>query len=204
MEKIKNEYRNVAVCGVTPEIMDYGKCDKNFSKDASMLEKLLATTNVIQVDPSRRTVDLGKWNVMVNTKNYEAAVAEIDTIINDTTLLTPSIIMEKKKFNDFSFPTRLDKPPKRNQSQVSKEYRNWILKDYANNTPLIVSQSPPHTIEINSITYSQATKTGTRKQRTIIQTSNLSMVSNQSKTSKLSQTTTPSIQEMINVSLKNV
>ena len=111
-----------------------------------MLEKLMVTDNVIRVDLTRRTVDLGNWNITVNTKNYATKIAEIDTIINDTALLTRSIITEKKIFDALPTPTQLEKPPKRKQSQVSEEYRNWIMKGYPYNIPLIVMKPTRHTI----------------------------------------------------------
>ena len=58
----KMQFRNIAICRVSPTMMEYSSSDLN----DTLIEKLFNLPGVVQVDTHTRTPTLGKWNIAVD------------------------------------------------------------------------------------------------------------------------------------------
>ena len=75
--------RNIAICGITPKIMDYGNSlsdSRLLSSGRSLLEELQETNGTLRIDPHRRTVDLGKWYITVTVDDHDSICDKIDRL----------------------------------------------------------------------------------------------------------------------------
>jgi hypothetical protein len=70
---------NIAIVGVHPSAMDYGDYDTPDGKvPQSLWDTLSEMEGVYQVDPCRRTFDLGKWNISCHSFHHQKITRWID------------------------------------------------------------------------------------------------------------------------------
>jgi hypothetical protein len=98
------DHRNISLCGIGPEVMDYEE-----EASESLWRQLAAQPGVYRVDPTKRTADLGKWNISCDTKCYLAIIAWIDTNLQPLFRAVPEEIRSQYSFMNFPAPARLNR-----------------------------------------------------------------------------------------------
>ena len=109
------QYRNIAICGVSPEMMEY----PINSYSGTLMEDLYSLKGVIRVDTHTRTPTLGKWHITVDQTKYLETCENIDRILDTTFATFPENIRQEGKYQDFLHPRRLDKLTRTSDSSVS-------------------------------------------------------------------------------------
>jgi hypothetical protein len=98
------DHRNISLCGIGPEVMDF----EDESAD-SLWRQLAALPGVYRVDPTKRTVDLGKWNISCDTNLYLAIIEWIDNNLQPLFRKVPLETRSQYSFEDFPAPARLNR-----------------------------------------------------------------------------------------------
>jgi hypothetical protein len=106
------DHRNISICGIGPEALDYE--DSPPTQDSttvseSIWQKMAVLPGVYRVDPTKRTVDLGKWNISCDSKYYLDIIAWIDTNLLPLFHKVPDDIRSQYSFTDFPTPARLSR-----------------------------------------------------------------------------------------------
>ena len=113
-------HRNISLAGITDGMMT-----KPPAGDQAFKDKLQDQPGVYRVDPTRRLLDLGKWNISTDSQHYQALQAWIDTEM-------PKYYANAKpsgKFTDFPVPTRLGKHRAEAQS-IPSAYSAQLCQKY--------------------------------------------------------------------------
>jgi hypothetical protein len=106
------DHRNISLCGIGPEALDYEDNPPTQDSTAvseSIWQKLAALPGVYRVDPTKRTVDLGKWNISCDTKSYLDIISWIDHNLLPLFQKVPDDIRSQYSFKDFPAPARLSR-----------------------------------------------------------------------------------------------
>ena len=104
--------RNIAICGITPKIMDYGNSlsdSRLLPSGRSLLEELQETNGILRIDPHRRTVDLGKWHITVTAEEHDTICEKIDRLFIELENNTNQALKDENSCGDFQNPTRQQK-----------------------------------------------------------------------------------------------
>jgi hypothetical protein len=106
------DHRNISLCGIGPEVLDYEAhptTEDSYTYSDSIWRQLSGLPGVYRVDPTKRTSDLGKWNLSCDAKNYLDITAWIDTNLLPLFRKVPSDIRAQYTFKDFNEPARLNR-----------------------------------------------------------------------------------------------
>ena len=79
--KTTDKYTNIAICGLSPEVMDYGtqiQKDGTFPIFVSLFESLENMSGIIRVDTHRCTTTLRKWHIIAVKETLECTITEIE------------------------------------------------------------------------------------------------------------------------------
>ena len=162
------ETRNMAIYGVSPAMMDYGRTsiDGKFPKQTALWDQLYSITGVHRVDPHIRTVDLGKWHLSVASDKYEAIGTEVDQILGKIHEETPASV--HTPYKDFPTPTRMQTIKGTTYRQQGKpsdssvKYCSWLTADItvaSTITDTIATPIKHKRVSITAISYSDAVNT---------------------------------------------
>ena len=124
--------RNMAIYGVSPEMMDYGRTaiNGNFPEQESLWDQLYNIKGILRVDPHMRTADLGKWHLSVENDLYDEIGRSVDIILENIQEMTPANI--HKPYMEFPLPTRMKTITGtiyKGKSDSSNKYRSWLTAD---------------------------------------------------------------------------
>jgi hypothetical protein len=133
------DHRNISLCGIGPEVMDF---EEEESSD-SLWRQLAAQPGVYRVDPTKRTVDLGKWNVSCDTSCYLAIIAWIDTNLQALFHKVPFDTRSEYSFEDFPAPARLNRnfrvgpgtSVRSNATGTSSRYQQSLVSNLSTYSP---------------------------------------------------------------------
>ena len=95
--KKKKQYRNIAICGISPEMMEHVVESTN----ETLIGKLYNLKGVERVDTHTRTPSLGKWNIAVSASQYLTLCTRIDTILQEFYAAFPTEIKKQETLSIF-------------------------------------------------------------------------------------------------------
>jgi hypothetical protein len=104
-------HRNISLAGITDNMMTQAITEQ----DDSFREMLQDQPGVYRVDPTRRILDLGKWNISTDSEHYQALKDWIDKEMP----LFYATVTTAGRFADFPEPTRLGKNNTRSSKSKS-------------------------------------------------------------------------------------
>ena len=195
--KKKMQYRNIAICGVSPEMMEYS--DK--AKNNTLIGRLYNLKGVERVDTHTRTPSLGKWHISVNLTHYFTLCTQIDEILKEFFASFPEDIKQTGKYKDFPEPRRLYKllhlreaksVSSMTTNQENSLYYSSLINGCSNKLPIEKNITQPPRLTIDMISYCEIVKTGTNKSNTP-RTFSISPSKASNKTRSTKTTHTPSI-----------
>ena len=158
----RNKMRNIAICGITPKIMDYGNSlsdSQLLSSGRSLLEELQETNGILRIDPHRRTVDLGKWHITVTVDDHDSICEKIDRLFIELEENTTQLLKEENSCGDFQTPTRLQKKKRTATTQYStksatrEDYTKWLLSGCDSSIPVVTKHAK---FPIRAVSYKEA------------------------------------------------
>jgi hypothetical protein len=154
------DHRNISLCGIGPEVLDYEAnptTEDSYSYSDSIWQQLAGLPGVYRVDPTKRTCDLGKWNISCDTKNYLAITEWIDTNLLTLFRKVPADIRAKYSHKDFDEPARLNRnfrvsngnqSVRSNMTGTSSRYQQSLVSHLSNYTALpTVERNPWQTLQ---------------------------------------------------------
>jgi hypothetical protein len=106
------DHRNISLCGIGPEVMDYESnpiTQDSIATSDSIWRQLAELPGVYRVDPTKRTSDLGKWNISCETHSYLDIIAWIDNHLIPLFNSVPLDTRAQYSFTDFPEPARLSR-----------------------------------------------------------------------------------------------
>ena len=126
---IANSYRNIAVCGTSPEVMDQELSNITETTDMSksLWNSLHTSDGVHRVDPTRRTLDLRKWHLSVHKDKCDTVCTKINNILNNLHFVLPQDFLEKETFQEFPHPQHLHSTISSGQTVTSSKHASWLL-----------------------------------------------------------------------------
>ena len=147
-----DKINNVALFGISPEVMDFNDYDNNIT---SLWDSLHDLEGVVRVDSHRRTSDLGKWHVSVHHHLLETTKTTIDNLIHDMIINVPMKLLQQHQFTDFPEPTRLQH--RSTVSIATSNYYDWLIDRCDTNIPVpeIIEQPTFQRPTAKSLSYSQ-------------------------------------------------
>ena len=166
--KTTDKYTNIAICGLSPEVMDYGtqiQEDGTFHNFVSLFEGLEGIDGVIRVDTHRCTTTLGKWHITATKDKLESVCLEIDQKLKAIPQFVPADVVNNTIYEDFTAPERLSssRKPKQQPSTSSSisttrsVYTTWLTSECSSMTEApVIEEQPPRRISIHNISYAQA------------------------------------------------
>jgi hypothetical protein len=154
------DHRNISLCGIGPDVMDHE--DNPTTQDSiaasdSIWHQLAALPGVYRVDPTKRTMDLGKWNISCDTSSYLDIISWLDTNLIPLFKKVPSDTRVQYSFTDFPEPARLSRNFRvgRGATSVrstmtgnSSRYQQSLVSNLTNYTALpTVERAPWQTLQ---------------------------------------------------------
>jgi hypothetical protein len=149
------DHRNISLCGIGPEVLDYEpnpSTQESLTASESLWSQIASLPGVYRIDPTRRTSDLGKWNISCDTKCYLDIIAWIDSQLVPLFHIVPLEIRAQYSFTDFEQPARLSRnfrvghgatSIRSNQTGTSSRYQQSLVSNLSNYTPLPTVQRTP-------------------------------------------------------------
>ena len=202
------QYRNIAICGVSPEMMEYTATDTG----DTLIGRLYNLKGVERVDTHTRTSSLGKWHITVRSMHYLTLCAQIDATLKDAFATFPADIKRTGNYEDFPEPRRLHKliysqesksVSSMTTSQENSLYYSSLINGCSNKLPLEKNITQPPRLTIDMISYCDIVKTGKNLTPSTVSLSS-SKTSNEVKTtntthtpSTVSSLTSDDVQKMI-------
>jgi hypothetical protein len=147
------EHRNISLCGIGPEVMDYEAnptSSDNYTYSDSIWRQLSGLPGVHRVDPTKRTLDLGKWNVSCDASSYLKIIAWLDTNLLPLFRKVPEDIRAQYSFTDFQEPARLSRNFRvgntsvhSNMTGTSTRYQESLVSNLTNYSPIPTVERNP-------------------------------------------------------------
>jgi hypothetical protein len=136
-----DNHRNISIVGIGNRRM---LTAVTYDNDETSFEDLLKSKEgVYRVDSTKRTPDLGKWNISTDKKHYSNLATWIDSILADFFALVESD--DTEPMDEFPEPKRLSRTPtNRNKSNATSTYAKKIQAAFstANSTASTTASAP--------------------------------------------------------------
>jgi hypothetical protein len=154
------DHRNISLCGIGPEVLDYEpnpSTQDSLAASDSLWRQIASLPGVYRIDPTKRTMDLGKWNISCDTKFYLDIIAWIDSNLVSLFNIVPLDTRAQYSFTDFQQPARLSRnfrvgngatSVRSTLTGTSSRYQQSLVSNLSNYTPLpTVQRSPWQTLQ---------------------------------------------------------
>jgi hypothetical protein len=154
------DHRNISICGIGPEVLDYEpnpSTQDSLAASDSLWRQIASLPGVYRIDPTKRTADLGKWNISCDTKFYLDIIAWIDSNLVSLFNIVPLDTRAQYSFGDFQQPARLSRnfrvghgaaSVRSTLTGTSSRYQQSLVSNLSNYTPLpTVQRSPWQTLQ---------------------------------------------------------
>jgi uncharacterized coiled-coil protein SlyX len=138
-----NHHRNVAIVGVVPEAMDF-----KAPGEIDLYSSLKNLPGVYRCDPTRRTPDLGKWNISCHETNHPDICRWID---DHLVALWQTIPIDLPPMTTFPQPERLSKGRSARGSSLSVSSGLTDASPVSDYMKTLESSFEPHTVATKTI-----------------------------------------------------
>jgi hypothetical protein len=155
-----DHHRNIAIAGISLIAMDHRNTNLPETESPPFWHKFMELPGVIRVDSSKRTYNLGKWNISTTDADYEALTKTIDENLQQMFEALPLDVKNTSSYTEFPIPRRLTKTAssttgtKNSRKTSSSAYASHLATRWGNTPKVAVVtlqawRPPPQTIDIS-------------------------------------------------------